>query len=76
MKRYEMQAIVRKRQERLLVDTHKKELIFRVRGTTVGVHKIERWMTRNNVCGRDLYAPNPAVSKSFKNLAAISVPAC
>jgi hypothetical protein len=58
-----MQAIVRKRQERKLVETDKRQLVFKVRGSEVELQKIERWMKRHNVADSFLYAPNPGARK-------------
>jgi hypothetical protein len=58
----EMQAIVRKRQRRKLVE-NKAELIFEVRGSVVPPEKIERWMKRNEVVESFPYAPSPAACK-------------
>ncbi|KAG9196844.1 hypothetical protein G6514_003818 [Epicoccum nigrum] len=62
IKPQEMQAIVRKRQERKLIEPHKRELVFEVRGNEVDRQKIERWMKRHNVSDSFLYAPSPAAS--------------
>ncbi|KAF2820930.1 TPR-like protein [Ophiobolus disseminans] len=62
VKPQEMQAIVRKRQKRKLVDTNKGQLVFEVRGSLVEPPKIERWMKRHNVVDSVLYAPSPAAS--------------
>jgi hypothetical protein len=58
-----MQAIVRKRQERKLVETDKRQLVFKVRGSEVELQKIERWMKRHNVADSFLYAPSPGARK-------------
>ena len=58
-----MQAIVRKRQRRKLVESNKAELVFEVRGSVVPPQKIERWMKRNDVVESFLYAPSPAACK-------------
>ncbi|RAR02066.1 TPR-like protein [Stemphylium lycopersici] len=58
----EMQAIVRKRQKRKLVETQKEDLVFEVRGSEVEPSKIERWMKRHRVADSFLYAPSPAAS--------------
>ncbi|KAF2807249.1 TPR-like protein [Mytilinidion resinicola] len=58
----EMRAIVRKRQERRLVDVKKGELIFDIRGNKVEPQKIDRWMKRHKVPESFLYAPSPAAS--------------
>ncbi|WXC58018.1 hypothetical protein SNK03_003916 [Fusarium graminearum] len=62
VKSQEMSAIVRKRQQRRLVEVDKREQTFTVRGRDVEPHKIDRWMTRNNVPQTSLYAPSPAAS--------------
>ncbi|CAG1965214.1 unnamed protein product [Fusarium graminearum] len=62
VKSQEMSAIVRKRQQRRLVEVDKREQTFTVRGRDVEPHKIDRWMTRNNVSQTSLYAPSPAAS--------------
>jgi hypothetical protein len=61
----EMKAIVRKRQQRRLVDKDKGELHFRVRGSLVNLKKIERWMRRNEVPDDKIYVPNPAACKEL-----------
>ncbi|KAI4672456.1 uncharacterized protein J4E78_000957 [Alternaria triticimaculans] len=59
----EMKAIVRRRQQRSLVETDKNDLKFRVRGQEVEPHKIERWMKRHDVVDSTLYAPSPDASE-------------
>ena len=58
-----MKAIVRKRQQRRLVETDKGELAFRIRGNVVEPEKIDRWMKRNDVTDSMIYAPSPAACK-------------
>ena len=58
-----MQAIIRKRQRRKLIETNKAELVFEVRGSVVPPQKIERWMKRNDVFESFLYVPSPAACK-------------
>ncbi|XPS78709.1 hypothetical protein M3J09_010715 [Ascochyta lentis] len=58
VKPQEMQAIVRKRQRRKLLEPHKRELVFEVRNSQVQPQKIERWMRRNDVAESFLYSPN------------------
>ncbi|KAF2736992.1 hypothetical protein EJ04DRAFT_395129, partial [Polyplosphaeria fusca] len=60
VKPQEMEAIVRKRQKRKLVETNKRPLVFDVRGSQVEPHKIERWMKRHDVVESFLYASSPA----------------
>lgn len=55
-----MKAIVRRRQQRALVETDKADLTFRVRGLEVEPQKIERWMKRHAVIESMVYAPSPA----------------
>ncbi|KAH7111912.1 hypothetical protein B0J13DRAFT_659465, partial [Dactylonectria estremocensis] len=62
IKPVEMTAIVRKRQQRKLVEVDKGELIFTIRGSTVESQKIDRWMNRHRVPENLLYAPSPAAS--------------
>ncbi|KAL1592977.1 hypothetical protein SLS59_009447 [Nothophoma quercina] len=62
VKPHEMQAIVRKRLKRKLVETKKGPLAFEVRGSQVEQQKIERWMKRHKVVESALYAPSPAAS--------------
>jgi hypothetical protein len=64
IKSEEMRAIVKKRQERKLVDVNKGELIFQVRGHQVEPQKIDRWMKRNNVPKDFLYAPGTVACKA------------
>lgn len=59
IKKKEMGAIVRKYQQRNLVDTHKLEQKFTVRGTTVEPDQIDQWMVRYGVSRDSLYAPSP-----------------
>jgi hypothetical protein len=63
VKSQEMEAIVRKRQKRILIETNKSQLIFEVRGSQVEPQKIERWMKRHEVADSFLYAPSPAACK-------------
>ncbi|CEI67481.1 hypothetical protein FVEN_g5585 [Fusarium venenatum] len=58
----EMAAIVRKRQQRKINETEKREQIYTVRGRNVEPHKIDRWMARNNVSQTSPYAPSPTAS--------------
>ncbi|SCO78170.1 uncharacterized protein FRV6_02383 [Fusarium oxysporum] len=60
IKKVEMTAIVRKHQQREILETGKRKLCFTVRGREVEADKIDRWMDRNNVPRNDLYAPSPA----------------
>ncbi|WKT45107.1 Tetratricopeptide repeat [Fusarium oxysporum f. sp. vasinfectum] len=62
IKKVEMTAIVRKHQQREILETGKRKLCFTVRGREVEADKIDRWMDRNNVPRNDLYAPSPAAS--------------
>ncbi|EWY90059.1 hypothetical protein FOYG_07685 [Fusarium oxysporum NRRL 32931] len=62
IKKVEMTAIVRKHQQREILETGKRKLCFTVRGREVEADKINRWMDRNNVPRNDLYAPSPAAS--------------
>ncbi|KAF2467662.1 uncharacterized protein BDR25DRAFT_291611 [Lindgomyces ingoldianus] len=57
-----MEAIVRKQQQRKLLEVDKRELEFTVRGSRVKPQKIDRWMKRNSVTKNSLYAPSPATS--------------
>ena len=58
-----MEAIVRKRQRRKLMETEKGELAFRLRGNAVQAEKITRWMKKNGIAEDTLYAPSPVASK-------------
>jgi hypothetical protein len=58
-----MKHIVRKRQERKLLQADRPELTFQVRGIEVEPAKIERWMNRHEVPESMLYAPSPAACK-------------
>ncbi|EXL56119.1 hypothetical protein FOCG_03815 [Fusarium oxysporum f. sp. radicis-lycopersici 26381] len=60
IKKVEMTAIVRKHQQREILEPGKRKLCFTVRGREVEADKIDRWMDRNNVPRNDLYAPSPA----------------
>lgn len=77
----EMKAIVRRRQQRNLVETGKPGLRFRVRGQEVEPQKIERWMKSHDVTKSMVYAPSPAARKlidmhyrSYKVVMEISYP--
>ena len=59
----EMRSIVRKRQQRKLVEVNKGELIFQVRGYKIEPQKIDRWMKRHEVPESTLYAPSPAACR-------------
>jgi hypothetical protein len=54
-----MKAIVRKRQQRRLIENDKRDLAFSVRGMEVDVEKIDRWMKRNKVSNSFLYNTSP-----------------
>ena len=58
----EMRAIVRKRQYRKIVEAHKPQRSFHVRGREVEARKIDRWMSAHGVDENKLYAPSPAAS--------------
>ncbi|KAL1613665.1 hypothetical protein SLS56_012249 [Neofusicoccum ribis] len=82
VKPQEMEAIVRKRQKRKLVETNKGPLVFEVRGSQVEPQKIERWMKRHDIADSFLYAPSPvahlqfdfiAVSSTFENEIGVDV---
>jgi hypothetical protein len=62
-----MKAIVRKQQQRKLVETDKSDLIFKVRGNVVEPDKIGRWMKRNEIPEDTVYAPSPAAGKRACN---------
>ncbi|KAF2189775.1 hypothetical protein K469DRAFT_625736 [Zopfia rhizophila CBS 207.26] len=57
-----MRAIVRKRQQRKVIEANKGELVFQVRGYEVEPQKIDRWMKRHEVPESLLYAPSPTAS--------------
>jgi hypothetical protein len=63
-----MEAIVRRRQRRKLVERKKGELAFRLRGNPVQAEKIDRWMKRNGIAEDTLYAPSLAAGKQPSNL--------
>ncbi|KAH7255284.1 uncharacterized protein BKA55DRAFT_537697 [Fusarium redolens] len=58
----EMAAIVRKRQQRKILESEKREQIFTVRDREVEPQKIDRWMSRHEISQTHLYAPSPAAS--------------
>ncbi|KAH8732423.1 hypothetical protein GQ44DRAFT_766561 [Phaeosphaeriaceae sp. PMI808] len=62
VKTREMKAIVRKRQQRKLVDVTKGELVFNIRGNEVGPQKIDRFMKRNNIPESQLFMASPGAS--------------
>ncbi|KAF2192654.1 TPR-like protein [Zopfia rhizophila CBS 207.26] len=53
----EMRAIVKKRQQRKVIEVNKSELVFQVRGYEVEPQRIDRWMKRHEVPESLLYAP-------------------
>lgn len=55
-----MAAIVRKMQQRNLVDIDQRSLAFKVRSKPVDPKGIRRWMRRKGVPDDELYAPSPA----------------
>ncbi|KAF1838133.1 hypothetical protein BDW02DRAFT_489931 [Decorospora gaudefroyi] len=59
----EMKAIVRRRQQRTLLEPEKPGLKFRVRSQVVEPLKIERWMKRHDVRESMPYALSPAACK-------------
>jgi hypothetical protein len=59
----EMRKIVEKRQQRRLIDTDRRELVFKVRGNVVDPTKIDRFMHRYEIPESALYAPSPTVCK-------------
>jgi len=61
----EMKAIVRKRQQRRLVETEKGDLAFQVRGNVGEPEKIDRWMKRHMVAENTVYAPSPVACKGL-----------
>jgi hypothetical protein len=63
VKANEMRAIVRKRQQRKLVETNKRELVFAVRENVVEPEKVDRWMRRNKIPESIPYAPSPDACK-------------
>lgn len=64
-----MKAIVRKRQQRKLMNVNKPELAFEVRGQEVALQKIDRWMKAHAVPEHQLYVPSPAACKSTSRIA-------
>lgn len=64
IKKNVMQAIVRKRQQRRLVQTNKQDLNFKVHNITVKSDKVDTWMRRNNVPDDTIYAPSPTARMS------------
>jgi hypothetical protein len=59
----EMEAIVRHRQRRRLLENNKRDLKFRVRGFEVPSQKIERWMKKRGITADMPYAPNSPTCK-------------
>ncbi|KAI6763923.1 hypothetical protein HG530_007712 [Fusarium avenaceum] len=62
IKTAEMAAIVRKRQQRKLIENGKRDQRFTVRDRVVEPQKIDRWMNRHEISQTALYAPIPAAS--------------
>ena len=63
VKTREMRFIVMKRQHRRLLETHKRELVFRVRKSRVRAEQIERFMDRKGISIDDLYRPSSPARK-------------
>ncbi|KAF2855880.1 hypothetical protein T440DRAFT_464227 [Plenodomus tracheiphilus IPT5] len=59
VKSHEMKSIVRKQQNRKLIEKDKNKLTYRVRKVDVPPRKIERWMNNHGVSAEALYAPSP-----------------
>ena len=59
----EMKAMVRKRQQRILLEKEKGELMFRLRGSVVEPHKIDRWMKRNDITQNAAFSPSSIACK-------------
>ncbi|KIM95304.1 hypothetical protein OIDMADRAFT_71929, partial [Oidiodendron maius Zn] len=55
----EMSAVVKKRQQRKIIEVNKRDLVFHVRGHKVDPQKIDRWMKRHEVPESLLYVPSP-----------------
>lgn len=58
-----MVAIVRKAQQRKLIDTDKDNLAFEVRGKPVEIERIHRWMRTHGIASDDLYIQSPPARK-------------
>lgn len=58
-----MRAIVRKKQQRKLLEPSKRELDFAVRGSIVETEKIDRWMKRHNIPESKIYPASPNACK-------------
>jgi hypothetical protein len=67
-----MKAIVRKRQQRRLVESDKRELLFAVRGNVVETKKVDRWMKRNGIAESILYSPMSTTCKRTRTFNAQS----
>jgi hypothetical protein len=72
VKSKEMEAIVRKRQQRKVQEPFRPERVFHVRGQEVAQAKIERWMHDNGVSESALFATSPAARKSLCPVDSIS----
>lgn len=59
----EMAAIVRKRQQRKLIEPERGELVFSVRGQVVEPSKIDRWMKGKNIPQSLLFGASPQACK-------------
>ncbi|KAF2627195.1 hypothetical protein BU25DRAFT_368965 [Macroventuria anomochaeta] len=55
----EMASIVRKVQQRKLIDIDQGDLTFKVRGKRVETERIKRWMRAHGVPEDELYVPSP-----------------
>jgi hypothetical protein len=64
VKSKEMEAIVRKRQQRTLQEPFRPGLVFHVRGQQVEQAKIERWMHGKGMSDSALFVPSPVACKS------------
>lgn len=68
IKQKEMQAIVRKRQERKILQGDKPELVFHVRGREVETKKVDRWMRDHGIDEYALYLPSSGACEHLLQL--------
>lgn len=59
-----MGLIVRKRQQRILVEPHRPELVFFARGVKVAPSKIDRWMHKHEISESAPYSPSSVACES------------
>lgn len=68
IKDHEMRAIVRKRQDRIVLQPDRSQLKFRVRKFDVDSRKVARWMKEKNVANDQLYETGARIASQINLL--------